>query len=97
MSKPKDVAMLFWGENTLWLGPWKVAQLTPVWRGAKRDCSPDMWRAEVGYAWKDDRVPTYESALDRSEHVTMGQLRSLGIRAAEFQRPDGSTRKPEMP
>lgn len=99
MSKPKikDVAKLFWGGNTLWLGPWIAATLEPVWYGDKRDIPPHGWKASVGRFWENDGEQKYEAAMRRAEWVVMGQLRSIGIRAAEFTRPDGTVVKLEMP
>lgn len=95
MSKPKDVAKLFWGGNTLWLGPWAAAAVEPVWYGDKRDIPPHGWRWRVGVHSNGEQA--YGDALSRAEWVAMGQLRSIGIRAAEFTRPDTTVRKLEMP
>lgn len=97
MSQPKlkDAAQLFWGANTLWLGPWKAATVEPVWYGDKRDIPPHGWRWRVGPHESNDQQQ-YDAAMQQAEHVVMGQLRSVGIRAAEFTRPDGSTRRLEM-
>lgn len=98
MSKAKihDVAKLFWGGNALWLGPWKTATLEPVWYGDKRDIPPHGWRWSVG-CHESDCDQTFDSAMQRAEYVVMGQLRSIGIRAAEFRRHDGTVRRIEMP
>lgn len=96
-KKTRDVAQLFWGGNTLWLGPWRAAEVEPVWYGDRRDMPPHGWKACVGRFWENDGEQTHDAAMQRAEHVVMGQLCSIGIRAAMFMRPDGTTRKLEMP
>jgi hypothetical protein len=95
-AKIKEAAQLFWGGNRLWLGPWVAATLEPVWHGDKRDIPPHGWRWRVGPHESDDQQQ-HDAAMQRAEYVTMGQLRSVGIRAAEFRRPDGTIKTLEMP
>jgi hypothetical protein len=92
-----DAAQLFWGGNTLWLGPWKAATLEPVWYGGRRDTPPNGWKACVGCVWENDSEQAHDAAMRRAEWVAMGQLRSIGIRAAEFTRQDGTKNRLEMP
>jgi hypothetical protein len=91
-----DAAQLFWGGNGLWLGPWKAAEIEPVWYGDRRDIPPHGWRWRVG-CHESDSDRTHESAMSHVEFVVMGQLRSIGVPAATFRRLDGSTRSLEMP
>jgi len=95
-TKRADAARLFWGGNSLWLGPWKAATLEPVWYGDRKDRAPDGWRWNVG-PHESDSDHNHIDAMGHVEWVVMGQLRSVGIRAAEVRRPDGAMRKLEMP
>jgi hypothetical protein len=88
--KTKETARLHWAGNTLWLGPWKAAELTPVWCGFNTNRAPDGWRARVGAAWEADSDQTRHAALIWAEHVVGGQLSAIGVRRAEYRRQDGT-------
>jgi hypothetical protein len=91
----KDVAKLYWAGTTLWLGPWKAAELTPKWDDGDMRQAPTSWRITVGAAWRSDGEHQIQEAIERAEHVVAGQLASVGVHAVEFKRPDGTLRKVE--
>lgn len=99
MSKAtiKDVAQLFWGANSLWLGPWKAATVEPVWHSERVECAPDWWKWSIGTPWNGEGAKSCDEAMGMAELAVMGQLRAIGIRAAVVRRADGTVRKIEMP
>lgn len=96
-KKTRDMVRLFWGGNILWLGPWRATELEAVWHGNARDMPPHGWKVRIGRFWESDGALVYDAAVQLAEHVVMGQLRSIGISAASFRRPDGTIRELEMP
>lgn len=96
--KPMTVARLWWSpQNVLWLAAWPVATLVPVWFGPRQDRPPDGWRWRMGEVWSEEGISSWEDAAKSAEFCVLGQLASVGVRAAEFCRPDGSVRTLEMP
>lgn len=91
----KDVAKLYWVGTTLWLGPWKAAELTPEWYGGDMRQAPTGWRITVGAAWRSEGGHLLQEAMERAEHVVAGQLASAGVHTCEFKRYDGTVRKVE--
>jgi hypothetical protein len=74
----------------------KDAELEPVWHSENVARAPDWWRWRIGMLWDGEGDESRATALGMAEWAVMGQLRSIGIRAAEFRRPDGTVRKVEM-
>ena len=93
----RDAAKAWWGGNTLWLGPWKAAEVLPMWYGTHRERAPDGWKAVVGACWESDGASSCHNAMTHAEGVVFGQLLAIGIRAVVFTRPDGSLRRMEQP
>lgn len=91
----KDVAKLYWVGTTLWLGPWRAAELTPEWDDGDMRQAPTSWRITVGAAWRSDGGHPLQEAIERAEHVVAGQLASVGVHACEFKRHEGAARKVE--
>lgn len=91
-----DVAKLYWAGTTLWLGPWRAAELAPEWEDGDMSQAPTGWRIAVGEtAWRSDGSHSLQEAMERAEHVVAGQLASAGVHGCEFKRQDGTVRKVE--